>query len=227
MKPHSFRHILKIVPLALSLIVTMACGKKNQVKSATLGAPIPVMGIPNLPGTSGAQIQQIISAYPCAQGQRMPEIQLSTSGAAPNGNNTLISGPYNSGQISGPIAMVFVGKSAFNDVMVVTKIANGTQLLGYNLTVSMCQYNPLIMPGRPLSGFSTPMGIVLNQATNCGIGSVDNALVEMMAGAYQNYQQTKVQTTFTTVGCGGAGGYTGGGYTGGGYVGGVNIPGGY
>ncbi|HAZ14071.1 MAG: hypothetical protein A2X86_14270 [Bdellovibrionales bacterium GWA2_49_15] len=231
MKPHSLGKFLKIVPLAFALIMTMACGKKNSVKGATPGVGTTVMGIPNLPGTTGAQVQQIISSYPCTQGgQRIPEIQLSTAGAAPGGNTTLISGPYNPGSIPGPVTTVFVGKSAFNDVMVVTMIANGTQVLGYNITVSMCSFIsnnvPLIIPGRPLSNFMTPSGLVLSLNTTCGIGSAIGNVV-MMAAAYQNYPQTQVQTIFAPVACGTTtGGYTGGGYTGGtgGYNGGTWWP---
>ncbi|MBI2519439.1 MAG: hypothetical protein HYV97_03440 [Bdellovibrio sp.] len=222
MKPHSLGHFFKIVPLALSLILTMACGKKNSVKSSTPSVGTTVMGIPNLPATLAGQIQQIITSNPCNQGQRIPEIQLNTTGIAPSGNTTTITGSYNPGLISGPVTTMYVGRSTFNDIIVITKIANGPQVLGYNITVSMCTYNPFIMPGRPLSGFSTPMGLVLTDYTSCGWGSTIGKVI-MTAAAFQNYPQALVETTFAPIVCNG----TSGGYTGGGYVGGVNIPGGY
>jgi len=218
----TLQNLLRVLPLAISLALTVACGKKNRVNTSSLPTTgTTVMGMPNIPAAQATQIQQIIAQSPCSTGARLPELQFSSQGAMNNGNTSLVSGPFNQGFIGGPVSATFLGMSNFKDVMIVTKIANGTQVLGYNITISFCQFSPLLIPGRPLSGFSAPMGIVLDQDTNCGIGSVDYAEVIMIAGQYQMYPQAQVATTFTkSAACGSFGGYTGG-YTGG-YNGGYN-----
>lgn len=213
MKPQIKGAVFKMIPLALSLILTTACGKKNQVKAPAAGVGTTVMGIPNLPASSGAQIQQMISSFPCSTGQRMPELQFSTTGAQNGGNSTLIGPNFTQGLISGPVSSVFIGKSSFNDIMIVTKIANGNQLMGFNVTVSMCQFNPLIMPGRSLSGLTADQGIILTENTSTGLGTVIAQNTVSIAGQYQNYPATNVTTTYAPVST--SGGYTGGGYTGG------------
>ncbi len=201
MKQHNLSHFFKIVPLALTLVLTMACGSKNKApNSVPVGTTI--MGIPNLPATTSAQIQQVISKYPCQSGARMPEIQLSTTSIAPQGNQTVIMGPYNPGSVGGTVGMVYIGKSAFSDILIITKMTNGgSQVTGFNVTVSMCQYSNLIIPGRPLSGFDTPVGIMLSDYSSCGLGNVTYAKTVMLAGPYQNLPQVQVLTDFSSVGC--------------------------
>jgi len=193
------------ISLILAVLGSVGCGKKNKV-GTTAAATGTFNGIPSLPTQQGAQVQQLMTQFPCQNSQpRLADMNYSITSSTNNMNTSVLSGQFNPSPISGPVAAVYAGKSSFNDLIIVTKIANGSQVVGYNVTLSMCQYNPLLIPGRPLSNFQAPFGIVLDQDTNCGLGSVDSAQrTVMVAGQYQNYPQATVETTFYKPNCGGA-----------------------
>ena len=96
-------------------------------------------------------------------------------------SRTSIYGPFQQTPIHGNVSQIFVGLSTFGDVMIVSKVGNGSQVQGYNIQLSMCaEWNrqtnvPYIDDSRPVTNFQANQ-IVLDVDNNCGYGSVDAAL---------------------------------------------------
>lgn len=109
------------------------------------------------------------------------------------GQNQLY-GPLTQGALpaGGSTSATFVGTSAFGDIMTVYKMTNGTQVVGYNVSISYCTYRtqegyPLIDNNR---GRRTEIGgIVLDSDNFCGIGSVDAASSTVNLDAWQGQTQ--------------------------------------
>jgi len=86
------------------------------------------------------------------------------------------------GNIPGSVASEFVGVGTFGDIMVVTKITNGSQLLGYNVAVSLCEIASSVNNKAYIddSTQATEMigvnnGISLSVGTHCNYGKVTAA----------------------------------------------------
>jgi hypothetical protein len=88
------------------------------------------------------------------------------------------------GHISGQTAMEFVGVGTFGDIMVVTKIVNGSTLMGYNVAISLCemtsQYNNQSYINDSIQAtqlYGINNGISLSVGTHCNYGKVTAASV--------------------------------------------------
>lgn len=214
--------------LVITTLVSCGAQKKNTVNSQTLPDTNGVRGVS--PGSVGPgfssyynpQVQQIKQMYPCMSGPRL-QTDINFSAGVYNNSRTTLMGPFNQGNMGGQVGAIFVGKSQWNDLMVISKVTNGgDQLLGWNVTISMCSYgNGLVSDQRPLNGFQAPKGITIAENPSCGWGDVLSAQdTIMIAGAVQmaggyTLPAQQVWTTFTIAGCGSGGGY-GGGFSGGG-----------
>lgn len=149
-------------------------------------------------------LNRIKSSFNCTQGQRLSRDLTYNVRSSQNSTQTTLSGPFNPGAIQGGGSTVktFVGVSAFNDIMIVTKIANGNQVVGYNVTISYCSMTgqngaPYISDLRPISNFRANFGIVLYEHVNCGFGSVDAAKETYAESAnYQYLPAFPIWTTF-------------------------------
>jgi len=172
-------------------------GDDNLLPAGTQGQFPGYNGAP-IPDVSGGAINQLKSQTPCSSGgQRLPDLIFSTQSASAMGNTSSISGPFQQGEIDGTAVSTYAGLTYFGDIMIVTKMTNGTQVVGYNVILSMCTQQNLIMPGRQMTGLNAPFGIVLYDHTNCGFGNVDSALkTTMQAAQYQAYPATVIETTF-------------------------------
>jgi hypothetical protein len=102
------------------------------------------------------------------------------SGNFPNG--TTIQGNFQQGILPGDNSELHVGVSAWGDLMFVTKVTNGSQVLGFNVTLSFCtipnyypNYPLLVSNTTQLVNFMAPQGIVLDMNTYCGYGVIDAA----------------------------------------------------
>lgn len=155
-----------------------------------------------LTGEQVSTFQQIKSSLNCQMGTRLvQDITFATQGAGnQSSNRTNITGPFQSGSVPGGSAQkIYVGVSQFNDIMMVSKVVNGSQVVGYNITLSMCPYvgqdqTPYYHDSRPISAFHAPRGIILDEDNHCGIGSVDAAIDTRIVAAAHSYTQ---QSGFT------------------------------
>lgn len=178
-------------PLTLiaCLLLAGGCGNKgkNKVNSSAYAGTSPFyVGNPALSSNPQIvnQVQSIKSTVTCLSGRNrlMNDVSFYISGGSVSG--TKISGNWQSGfMANGSISALFVGVSAYRDLMFVTKVTNGASVLGYNVTLSFCEvpnaypnYPLLVSNDRPLVNFQTPNGIVLDTNTYCGYGVVDAAV---------------------------------------------------
>lgn len=224
-----------IASLILATFTSCGVQKNNKVNSQTLPDSNGVRGVspggvgPGFSSYYSPQVQQVKQMYPCMSGPRL-QTDYTFSAGVYNNSRTTIMGPFNQGNVGGQVGAIFVGKSQWNDLMIISKVTDGgSQLLGWNVTISMCSYgNGLVSDQRPLNGFQAPKGITLAENPSCGWGDIlsaqDTVMVAtavQMAGGYTLPPQ-QVWTTFTIAGCSSGGMYSGGsgysgGYTGGGY----------
>lgn len=217
-----------LLGLALVLVLASACGDKENAVGGNVTSPIginpPITGgnIPNLPSDQYNIFQQMKQSLNCRQGPRLQQdVTFSTQSFTPQNSLTTIRGPFQLGAAagSGSVNKIYVGVSVFNDIMMVTKVTNGTQVLGYNVTLSMCSERgqdgtPYIDDSRQITQLglhNQAAGIVITEQTRCGVGTVDSAqMVVVSAQAQINSQYGPVTlppynavTTFYRPACNG------------------------
>jgi len=180
--------------LLLSMTLHLSsCGKKSENKTnanddsvsrTTSGIPLSTQPNTTIPTFDSNQIDSISTLknnLQCPNGQRLStDYVYYTQGYNHNGTRTTISGPFQEGSSPGGSSQkLFVGVSSYNDIMFVSKLTNGSQVVGYAVIISYCSYSsngvPYIDNSRGISGFSAPQGIVLDEDNMCGYGSVDSA----------------------------------------------------
>lgn len=219
-QPHStwaLKRKGQILALGLCLVGLYGCGDKENKVSGNVGNGYSNNGqqsgsqyqTPNVNSSQGNQFQQVKSSFPCNTGRRLgQDVTFSTQGYNHGGSKTTISGPFRAGPIGGEISQLFIGVSKWNDVMIVSRVGSGSQVRGYNITLSMCSYSgngfPFIDDSRPLSNFQAPNGIILDTDNHCNFGSVDAAKNTVMQSAPISYQgqygpiQLNAFTAYTT-----------------------------
>ena len=170
--------------LIVIMLMVVACSKRdNVVNTGNLD-----------PTQSNSPLLADIAQY---EGCPNPiRLQYSTSGVGSGSNGrTTISGPFNQGLISGTESAIYLGKSSFQDLMVITKMTNGGGVIGYNVTLALCPYEPIISAQRPLSNFQA-QNIVLDDNTNCQYGNVDYAVVYLTAEQIGYHPTAQFSTNF-------------------------------
>ena len=178
--------------LILGLMLSSCSDKKNKVKAGPSGPG----GTPQLGPTFDGQLGNIYGQVNCQYGTRLPEIPFNISGGAQGTQHALYGNPQ-PGHIGGQVTQVYFGRSGFGDVITVAKVANGPQVIGYNLSISFCEHPPLIVAGRNLHSPQIPYGIIIDDNTGCGHGFVDSAFVRFIADPYQHTPAGYVDTSFT------------------------------
>lgn len=218
----------KVCHMALALVLILgvtACGKKknstnsnnssNNVNNSGNWSSSQYQDNTNFSSQQASQISSIKGSLNCQNGARLTQdVIFAVQGGAYN--TSTIAGSFQPGSISGNVSQLYVGISAFNDLMFVSKITNGNSVLGYNVRLSMCPQMagnniPFIGNQRQLSNFQAPNGITLNDSTVCGVGQVTSAQnTSMVTGSMTvnsyGYQTTvpeaQVVTTFYPPRCG-------------------------
>ena len=182
-----FKYSLHVSFIAALLLIA-SCGKKNTVNSNASGSSPFYVGNPALSSGAGTaiinQVQSVRASVTCLPGrQRLAQdVSFYINGGSISG--TTIGGNWQSGLMSnGSISDLYVGVSAYRDLMFLTKVTNGGQVIGYNVTLSFCDmpnaypnYPALISNDRALVNFQAPQGITINTATSCGYGLIAAAI---------------------------------------------------
>lgn len=214
------KHSLQIT-LAASLLLLASCGKKNTVNSNNVGtasgsSPFYV-GNPALSANPNIinQVQAVRSSVTCLSGRNRLANDISFFVNSGSITGTTIGGNWQAGFLqTGTISNMYVGVSAYRDIMFVTKVVNGGQVLGYNVTLSFCEvpnaypnYPALVSNDRALVNFQAPKGIVLDTNTYCGYGVVDAAvntvIVSQKSTTNPYTSDYPVYTSFTKPTCNG------------------------
>ena len=202
-----------------SLLLLGACGKKeNKVNSSGASGTSPFyVGNPALSSnpTIVSQVQGLRSSVSCLSGRTRlaNDVSFYINGGSVSG--TKIGGNWQPGFMSqGTISNLYIGVSAYRDLMFVTKVTNGGQVIGYNVTLSFCDvpnaypnYPALVSNDRALINFQAPYGIVLDTNTYCGYGVIDAALntviVSQRSTTNPYTSDYPVYTSFTKPTCNG------------------------
>ncbi len=207
MKPQYFK--ASVLTLLSSALILASCGKKNVVKS---NQPNGNYSAYQGNTTMISQSDTIKAKVSCLSGRYRlsTDYVYSVNGGA--FSQSTIGGQFSQTVLTGTASELYVGVSAYRDLMFVTKITNNGSLVGYNVTLSMCSvpnsyanYPNLVSNDRTLANFQAPYGITLNSNTSCGYG--------LVAAAYYTYMISQripsnpytadfpVYTTFSNSGC--------------------------
>ena len=176
------------ITLLIALLI-VSCGKENQVDTSTL----------NNSSSSSVITQEVStfqSQYPCSMGNRMSNMQYTTTEYQLYGN-TLYANFAPGVNSSGQSMSKYVGFSKFNDIMVLEKVGNGSSVTGYNVTLSFCEQSPLLVQGRNYTNFNTPNGITISDNLNCSYGSILSSLTYLYGDYYNGAEAINIDTVFT------------------------------
>lgn len=180
------KYFLHLGLIIVSLVLS-SCGKKNNRISSISGSSPFFSGNPALSGSAGStivnQVQSLRANVGCLNGniRLTNDVSFFINGGAVSG--TRIGGNWQQGFLSnGTISKMWVGVSAFRDLMFVTQVANNSQVIGFNVTLSFCElknqapgFPSIISNERALRNFQASEGIVLDSNTYCGYSVVDLA----------------------------------------------------
>ncbi|PIK14898.1 hypothetical protein [Halobacteriovorax sp. JY17] len=205
MKTHSLK---KVFIFTLAATLFWSCGddkKKNTVSSTSTGVTLPTQGTAQI---GAGNYSGLLSQIQCRSGQRLQNVYSFSSSSFSGNSQTTIQGTFNQGGIGGTqVAREYVGVGYYGDVMIVQKVTNGSQVIGYNVLLSMCSMSsnngaPYISDTRQLTNFAGK--IVLDDEVSCGHGMVDSSQTSMQSQVDPNYPYLpvfQVDTWFTKVGC--------------------------
>jgi len=203
------------ITLTACLLLLGACGKKNSTGTGISGSSPFYSGNPALGGGSGYidQYNKIKSTTACLAGRARLTNDVSFYVSGVSGSGSTIGGNWQSGFLTnGTVTNMYVGVSAYRDLMFVTKVTNGAQVVGYNVTLSFCEvpnaypgYPALVANDRALINFQAPNGIVLGSTVQCGYGVVwgaVNTVIVSKASATNPYTMDyPVYTSFASPMC--------------------------
>ncbi|MBP9679880.1 MAG: hypothetical protein KBD76_00630 [Bacteriovorax sp.] len=204
--------------LLMGLLLLGSCGKKeNKVNTNAYGSASPISNANTLfGGTAGTlivnQYNSLRSSISCLPGRTRlaNDVSFYVNGAF---TGTTVKGNWQPGFITtGIVSDMYVGVSAYRDIMFLTKVTNGGQVVGYNVTLSFCDvpnayanYPALVSNDRALAYFQAPNGITINTATTCGYGLIAAALntivISQKSSSNPYTSDYPIYTSFTKPNC--------------------------
>lgn len=204
--------------LLIGAMVLGGCGKKaNSVNSNNLaGSTLFYSGNSAFSSNPAiiTHVQNIKAGVQCLSGRQRLANDVTYNVRGTN-SGTTIGGNFQQGVLPGDNSELHVGVSAWRDLMFVTKVTSGSQVIGFNVTLSFCdvanpagpQFPLLVSNERQLVNFGAPYGIVLDMNTYCGYGVIDAAvntyMTSQVAPSNQYTYPFTFQTSFTKPYCNG------------------------
>ena len=161
------------------------------------------------------QVESIKASSQCQTGKKRLKNDVSFYLNGGSISKTTIGGNWQPGLLSnGAITDLYVGVSAYKDLMFVTKVTDNGNLIGYNVTISLCEvpnaypnYPALVSNERALANFQAPYGLILDTSTNCGHGVIvaatNTVIISKKKTSDVNTTDFPVYTSFTKPNCGG------------------------
>lgn len=186
-----------ITLLATLLALTYGCGNDNIVDSSQVPRSNGGSGSSSGIGTlSSSSLATMYAKYPCS-GARMGEMYYTSTSASINGSN--IQANWQEGNTTGSLVdkSRYVGFSSFNDIMILEKVSTASGTTAFNLIVSFCEYNNLLVSGRSYSNFTTQSGISIADNLNCSTNNIIASSTVMTAAPYGSLPSTYIDTVFT------------------------------
>jgi hypothetical protein len=184
MKMKNFINLLLVIPMLLTLLSSCG-GDDNKVNNGGNNGIVTPFSDGNHSAAYGRAM-----ALGCNTGSRLPTKYYHTTEMGYNAYNIAYSGVLQTGQIGGEAVGLFLGVSQNNDIIAVSKIANGSTVSGYNIAVSFCPYSygatPIISTSRAIERVDAPYGINIVSNTTCAYNFVATSLLRMYIGPYSN-----------------------------------------
>jgi hypothetical protein len=183
MKLH-LKHSINLCLIVSALILT-SCGKKENKVSPTgltnqISASNPLFS--SAAGTTIVnQVNSIKASMSCLNGYRLTnDVNFYVQGGVLGSNK--IGGNWIEGfmpSTNGQVNKMWIGVSAYRDLMFVTQVMNGSTVAGFNVTLSFCEMKnasaslpSVVSNERALTRFVTPNGIVVSSTATCGYNVV-------------------------------------------------------
>jgi hypothetical protein len=183
----------------LSGFFLYSCGKSNQVNTTSGGQFNDVLAPSTAPITT-QNLAQIFASRPCSQGVRISEAKFTSSQISFAGDTLM--GNFQPGYVSGTEYDRYIGISSFSDILIIEKVSNGNQVVGYNAIVSLCEYGELVKRGMQFNSIQFLNGITLTDNLNCNYGSVlSSSSVMYPSNSIHGLQVETVFTVPTTSSC--------------------------
>ena len=209
-----------VIEKTIVLVDDVDCGEKNSAISSVLPPSTPYYkSNPSLNANPQIldQVNKIKSSVTCYNGDRLAkDYSFYVQGTFNGGSRTTIGGQFVPGYMTaGSLSQLYVGVSTFRDLMFVTKVTDGSNILGYNVTLSYCEMKsayqnlpPIISNETDLTNFSAQNGIILDTDTHCGYGVVEyaqNTYITATRTTSNLYASgpTQIPTSFTKPTCNG------------------------
>ncbi|MFA6236112.1 MAG: hypothetical protein WC635_02200 [Bacteriovorax sp.] len=187
----------------------------NEAVSPIKGTCSPFYaGAPKISRRITDQVKKIKSQIECLPDRKRLANDVSFYVNTAYKSATTIGGNWQPGFLStGEVTDLYVGMSAFRDLMFVTKVKDGNNVIGYNVTLSYCEmpnaypdFPALVSNDRALVNFSASAGISLSSFSKCGYGSIDSAMnttiVSKKSEKDENTLDFPVYTSFSSISCG-------------------------
>jgi hypothetical protein len=188
-----------IIVTFLSGFMLFGCGKSNQVNTTSGGQFGDVLAPSTSPITT-QNLAQVFASRPCSQGVRISESKFTSSQISFAGDTLM--GSFQPGYVSGTDYDRYIGISSFSDILIVEKVSNGNQVVGYNVIVSLCEYGELVKSGMQFNSIQFLSGITLTDNLNCNYGSVlSSSSIMYPSNSLHNLQVETVFTVPTTSSC--------------------------
>lgn len=184
MKLH-LKHSLNLCLVVSALLLT-SCGKKENKVNSTSGLSTQISSSnPLFSSATGStivtQVNSIKASVACLNGYRLTnDVNFYVQGGILGSNR--IGGNWVEGFMpssSGLVNKMWIGVSAYRDLMFVTQVMNGSTVAGFNVTLSFCEMKnasaslpSVISNERALTNFITPNGIVVSSTATCGYNVV-------------------------------------------------------
>ncbi len=165
-------------------------------------------------------IQRYLDSYACPNGRINPINFSASQFYSGTGNSTQIQGNFQQTPIGGNASNSYIGVNAGSrDVIAITKMTDGTRVLGFNVSLFLCRtvtqvqpyYGvvtiPLIDQSRLPVVAGTDRPIIVTDPTNCSVGTVDQAVIYIKIPAYQVpntgvvYQAVQLPLAFSRGSC--------------------------
>lgn len=212
-----------LLTLAASSLILSSCGKKNVVNSSSSSSSFFTSGNSAISSTFVGYYNTVKSKVSCLSGRyRLNNDYTFYTSSGNFTNSTLYGTAWQAGSLtSGTVSEMYVGVSAYRDLMFVTKVVNSSgSVVGFNVTLSFCSipnsystYPALVSNDRTIAlSYSTgqsvnftPYGITMASSTACGYGLVSAAyyttVISQKINGNAYTADFPVYTTFSNSGC--------------------------
>lgn len=167
------------VDLKMPIIANPAASYDNSNVGYSLlywgGVPDDSSSLPPISIGSKDPLVVYKESHLCQSGERHESAYFKSSDLLPSGN---LGGTFIKGQLEGTPSTIYVGRSAYSDIMIVTKMLSGSgSQIGYNIELSYCvdqnnSYTPPAFNKRSFSAFAAPYSITLLEPSSSTLGQL-------------------------------------------------------